>query len=34
MHLTNTGEWNEITEATFGNNPPHRSMDMLLQRRP
>lgn len=34
MHLTDKGEWNEVTEATFGNNPPHRSMDMLLQRQP
>jgi hypothetical protein len=34
MHLTDKGEWNEVTDATFGNNPPHRSMDMLLQRQP
>lgn len=34
MHLTDKGEWNEVTEATLGNSPPHRSMDMLLQRQP
>ncbi|MFZ0959933.1 MAG: hypothetical protein WAO35_03435 [Terriglobia bacterium] len=34
MHLTNQGEWSEETEATFGNNPPHRSVDMLLQHLP
>lgn len=34
MHLTDKGEWNEVTDATLGNNPPHRSMDMLLQREP
>jgi hypothetical protein len=31
MHLTGKGEWDEITEATVGSNPPHRSMDMQLQ---
>jgi hypothetical protein len=34
MHLTNKGEWDEITEATFGSNPPQRSVDMLLQHQP
>jgi hypothetical protein len=34
MHLTKSGEWSEVTEATFGNNPPQRSVDMLLQHRP
>ena len=31
MILTGTGEWDEVTEATVGSNPPHRSMDMQLQ---
>src|SRR5581483_5655328 len=31
MHLTGKGEWDEITEVTVGSNPPHRSLDMLLQ---
>ncbi len=30
MHLTGKGEWQEATEVTFGNNPPQRSVDMLL----
>ncbi len=34
MHLTGKGEWDETTEVTVGSNPPHRSMDMLLQRLP
>jgi len=34
MHLTNKGEWDEVTEATVGGNPPHRSLDMLLQHQP
>ena len=34
MHLTGKGEWSEVTEALFGNNPPHRSVDMLLQHQP
>ncbi|HEY3454710.1 MAG TPA: hypothetical protein VGK64_08930 [Bryobacteraceae bacterium] len=34
MHLTGKGEWDEVTDVTVGSNPPHRSMDMLLQRRP
>lgn len=32
MHLTDKGEWNEITEATVGSNPPYRSVEMLLKR--
>ena len=34
MHLTGKGEWQEATEVTVGNDPPHRSMEMLLQHRP
>lgn len=34
MHLTGKGEWNEVTEVTIGGNPPHRSVDMLLQHLP
>jgi len=34
MHLTGKGEWNEVTEVTVGGNPPHRSVEMLLQHQP
>ena len=34
MHLTDKGEWSEATDVTFGGNPPHRSVDMLLRHRP
>lgn len=34
MHLTGKGEWAEATEVTVGSNPPHRSVDMLLQHLP
>lgn len=34
MHLTGKGEWNELTEISVGSNPPHRSVEMLLQRQP
>lgn len=34
MHLTGKGEWDEVTEATVGSNPPHRSVEMLLQHQP
>jgi hypothetical protein len=34
MQLTKNGEWSETTEATFGDNPPQRSVEMLLQHRP
>ena len=34
MHLTDKGEWDEVTEVTVGGNPPHRGVDMLLQRQP
>lgn len=34
MHLTDKGEWAETTDATFGSNPPMRSVDMLLQHHP
>lgn len=32
MHLTGKGEWEEVTEATVGGNPPYHSMDMLLSK--
>ena len=31
MHLTNKGEWSETTDVTVGSNPPHHSVEMLLQ---
>jgi hypothetical protein len=31
MQLTGKGEWSEVTEVTVGSNPPHRSVEMLLQ---
>jgi hypothetical protein len=34
MHLTGKGEWDEVAEVTIGSNPPHRSVDMLLQHLP
>jgi hypothetical protein len=34
MQLTGKGEWSEVTEVTVGSNPPHRSVEMLLQHRP
>jgi len=34
MQLTGKGQWDEVTEATVGNNPPHRSVEMLLQHHP
>lgn len=34
MHLTAKDEWDETTETTVGSNPPHRSVEMLLQRQP
>jgi hypothetical protein len=34
MHLTDKGEWSETTDATFGSNPPRRSVEMLLQHQP
>ena len=34
MHLTAKGEWNEVSEVTFGGNPPFKSVDMLLERLP
>jgi hypothetical protein len=33
MHLTAKGEWQETTDVVFGSNPPHHSVDMLLQQR-
>jgi len=34
MHLTEKSEWDEVTEATVGNNPPHRSVEMQLRHQP
>jgi len=34
MRLTGKGEWQETTEVTVGNNPPRRTVDMLLQHQP
>jgi hypothetical protein len=34
MHLTDKGEWDEVTEVTVGSNTPHRSVDMQLQHQP
>jgi hypothetical protein len=34
MRLTDKGEWSETTDVTVGSNPPHRSVDMLLQHKP
>ena len=34
MHLTAKGEWQEATEVAFGDNPPRRSVEMLLQHQP
>jgi hypothetical protein len=33
MHLTGKGEWSETTDVTVGGNPPHHSVEMLLQHR-
>ncbi|HKC12213.1 MAG TPA: hypothetical protein VKI41_09285 [Vicinamibacteria bacterium] len=34
MRLTSKGEWQEVTEATVGGKPLHRSVEMLLQHLP
>lgn len=34
MKLSGRGEWNEVTEATVGSNPPHPSVEMRLHRKP
>jgi len=34
MHLNGKGAWDEVTDVIVGGNPPHRSLDMLLQRQP
>lgn len=34
MHLTDMGEWNEVTDMAMGNNPPQPSLEMTLQREP
>jgi hypothetical protein len=32
MHLTDQGQWNEVTDVTMGDNPAHRSMEMTLRK--
>lgn len=32
MHLTEKGEWSEVTDVAMGDNPAHRSMEMTLQK--
>ena len=34
MHLTSRGEWQESSEVRFGDQPPQRSVEMLLHREP
>ena len=34
MHLTDNGEWAEVTEVMIGSNPPYRNLDMLLEHMP
>ena len=34
MRLTAKGEWQEASEVKFGDNPPRRSMEMLLVHQP
>jgi hypothetical protein len=34
MHLTGKGEWTETIDVTVGGNPPHPSVEMLLQHQP
>lgn len=34
MHLTEKGQWNEVTMVAVGSNPPLRSVEMLLQHQP
>ena len=34
VHLTGKGEWSETTDVTAGGNPPHHSVEMLLQHQP
>jgi hypothetical protein len=34
MHLTGKREWHESTEVTMGDDPPRRSVEMLLTRQP
>jgi len=31
MHVTNTGQWQETSEVTFGNAPAMKSVEMLLE---
>jgi hypothetical protein len=32
MHLTGKGQWQESTEVAVGDNPPRKSVEMLLDR--
>lgn len=34
MHLSDKGEWSEVTETTLGSNPPLHSVEMTLHRVP
>lgn len=34
MHLTGKGQWQEATEVAVGDNPPRKSVEMLLDRQP
>jgi hypothetical protein len=34
MHLTSKGQWQESTEVAVGDNPPRKSVDMLLDHQP
>jgi hypothetical protein len=34
MHLTGKGQWQESTEVAVGDNPPRKSIDMLLDHQP
>lgn len=34
MHSTAKGEWSETTDVTFGDQPAHRSVEMMLRRQP
>jgi hypothetical protein len=33
MHLTAKGEWQETTEVVMGNDPPRKSVEMVLEKR-
>lgn len=34
MHLTAKDQWQETTQVSVGSNPPHPSVEMLLDRQP